>query len=78
LSKCLEPSRGVACLGGQIDRTTERRAAIAERVRALVDLDRLGGQELQRLKVGKAVRVAIGHPVNQYVDAAKMEVVSEP
>ena len=74
----LERLRRVAGAGLEVDGAAQRAASVPQRVAALVDLHVGGGQDLQRLEVGEPVRVPVGHPVDQHVDAAQVEVVAEP
>jgi hypothetical protein len=52
-------------------------AAEAQGVGALVDLEALGGQELERLEIAEAVGVAVGEAVDEDREAPQVEVVAE-
>ena len=63
-------------LGHEVDGAAERESTEAECVGALVDLDPLGGEELERLEVAEAVGLSVDEAVEQHVDAAQVEIVA--
>ena len=78
LGKRFEGARRVAGRRVQVDGAAQRRAAVAQGVGAAVDLDRLGREQLERLEVGEAVGVAVGHAVHEQVDSPRVEVAPQP
>ena len=77
LAAQLDQTGVVAGLAHVVDRPAEGVAAEAQGVGALVDLETLGGQQLERLEVREAVRVAVGEAVDQDRHAAQVEVVAQ-
>src|SRR5581483_12069550 len=74
LAAQLDQARVVAGLAHVVDGAAQGVAAKAQRVGPLVDLEPLGGEQLQRLEVREAVRVAVGEPVDEDGDAAQVKV----
>ena len=77
LAAYLDEPGVIARLGHEIDGAAKREAAEAERVGALVDLDALGVEELERLEISEAVGVAVREAVEEDVDTAQVEVVAQ-
>src|SRR5262249_42537879 len=77
LDTALEEPCVVARLRDEIDRPAQRIAAVPESVGPLVDLDVLGGRELERFEIREPIGVPVGEAVDQHVDAAQVEVVAQ-
>ena len=73
----LEGRRRRSGVGQDVERSPHGVSAVAERVRALPDLDSGRRHQVDRFEVAESVRVLIGKTVHEDVEAAKVKIPSK-